>query len=531
LSDFTSNCEIMLTISKFGTLLVAVLAILILGELATLTMMTPMKTPAAFAQPTQQQQRQSNTNNGISVVSSSVLETDFGFTFIIGEIRNDSPEVVGTVTIVGSFHDANGNLIDTTSTFAELSQLRPGEKSPFRMGISDESILERMDNYTLSVEANPVFGDPKPAALRIEVSEQRLNEFDQYEIVGQVTNTGSDDTSLVQVIASFYDEAGELIATEFTFLASDLPAGQSGPFKITVPDGEEVNEATVELATESTDYVTIDPELEQQQQQSQQGASQQQNDAATTAPSPSQATTESLFTDAVTSGNNISASAGGGGIGAEVINQLTARAISYAEQANTALQSNDTEDASRNLNFALNELENIQGNLTSSMSGSNSMGGTNGDSNTTSAQATTSSSTPSSQPQQQEQPPSSSSPFSQQLQSQQEQEEGPPQQQSLQQEQNVGGTSVSIVEDSSTKTTDAFSPNPIQVSVGSTVTWTNDDSVIHTVNSGTSPTESGLFSSPIMNPGDTFEYTFTEAGEVPYFCLLHPNMVGTANVS
>ena len=92
-------------------------------------------------------------------------------------------------------------------------------------------------------------------------------------------------------------------------------------------------------------------------------------------------------------------------------------------------------------------------------------------------------------------------------------------------------TSVSMDPGASTKTTDAFSPNPIQVSVGSTVTWTNNDSVIHTVNSGTSPTESGLFTSPIMNPGDTFEYTFTEAGEVPYFCLLHPNMVGTAIVS
>jgi len=92
-------------------------------------------------------------------------------------------------------------------------------------------------------------------------------------------------------------------------------------------------------------------------------------------------------------------------------------------------------------------------------------------------------------------------------------------------------TSVSMHPGSSTLTTDAFSPNPIQVSVGSTVTWTNNDSVIHTVNSGTSPTESGLFTSPIMNPQDTFEYTFTEAGEVPYFCLLHPNMVGTVTVS
>jgi plastocyanin len=95
----------------------------------------------------------------------------------------------------------------------------------------------------------------------------------------------------------------------------------------------------------------------------------------------------------------------------------------------------------------------------------------------------------------------------------------------------AGGTSVSLVPGSSTLTTDAFAPNPIQVSVGTTVTWTNDDAQPHTVNSGVSPTPSGLFDSPIMAPQATFEYTFTEAGEVPYFCILHPNMVGTVSVN
>jgi plastocyanin len=96
---------------------------------------------------------------------------------------------------------------------------------------------------------------------------------------------------------------------------------------------------------------------------------------------------------------------------------------------------------------------------------------------------------------------------------------------------NATTTSVSIVPGASTLTTDSFSPNPIQVSVGSTVTWTNNDSQAHTVNSGNSPTQSGLFDSPIIAPQATFEYTFTEAGEVPYFCILHPNMVGTVSVS
>ena len=94
-----------------------------------------------------------------------------------------------------------------------------------------------------------------------------------------------------------------------------------------------------------------------------------------------------------------------------------------------------------------------------------------------------------------------------------------------------GGTGVSIVPGSSSLTTDAFQPNPIPVGVGDTVTWTNDDSQPHTATSGEAVTPDGRFDSGIMAPAATFDFTFTEAGEYPYFCLLHPNMVGTVSVS
>jgi plastocyanin len=94
-----------------------------------------------------------------------------------------------------------------------------------------------------------------------------------------------------------------------------------------------------------------------------------------------------------------------------------------------------------------------------------------------------------------------------------------------------GGNSVSIVPGSSTLTDTAYQPNPVQVSVGTAVTWTNDDAQPHTATSGQNATPDGRFDSGIMAPQGTFEHTFTEAGEFPYFCLLHPNMVGTVSVS
>jgi plastocyanin len=96
--------------------------------------------------------------------------------------------------------------------------------------------------------------------------------------------------------------------------------------------------------------------------------------------------------------------------------------------------------------------------------------------------------------------------------------------------------SVSIVPGSSSLTDTAYQPNPVQVSVGDTVTWTNDDTQPHTVTSGQNAQPDGRFDSspnfnPLMAPGQTFSHTFTEAGEYPYYCALHPNMVGTVSVS
>jgi plastocyanin len=93
-----------------------------------------------------------------------------------------------------------------------------------------------------------------------------------------------------------------------------------------------------------------------------------------------------------------------------------------------------------------------------------------------------------------------------------------------------------ITEGSSAKTIDAYSPNPIDARIGDTIIWTNRDSTPHTVTSGQNGQPDGSFDSspnfnPLMAPGQTFEHTFTEAGEYPYYCALHPNMVGTVIVT
>lgn len=97
---------------------------------------------------------------------------------------------------------------------------------------------------------------------------------------------------------------------------------------------------------------------------------------------------------------------------------------------------------------------------------------------------------------------------------------------------------ATIVPGASTLTDTAYSPNPIEVTVGQTVVWTNDDSAFHTVTSGSAgaPDVGKEFDSGLAGPtalttkGKTFEHTFSTAGEFPYFCTLHPAMVGTVVV-
>ena len=95
----------------------------------------------------------------------------------------------------------------------------------------------------------------------------------------------------------------------------------------------------------------------------------------------------------------------------------------------------------------------------------------------------------------------------------------------------------------------AFNPTPLEVAKGTTVTWTNEDNVPHTVTTGVAPPTfpplpSGASPTPFpsLSSGDgrvnsgrieasrTFSFTFNDAGTYNYFCAVHPAMRATITV-
>ena len=141
---------------------------------------------------------------------------------------------------------------------------------------------------------------------------------------------------------------------------------------------------------------------------------------------------------------------------------------------------------------------------------------------------------------------------------------------------------ISIVSDASRLTNTAYQPNPVNIKVGDTVEWINDDSPPHTVTEksrstnsnedsddnsnsgivekivdeiitnivinirnnmggggkdennslkGNPLSSSAEFDSGIMQTGQIFSYSFSNPGTFEYYCTVHPSMVAEIVVS
>jgi plastocyanin len=86
-------------------------------------------------------------------------------------------------------------------------------------------------------------------------------------------------------------------------------------------------------------------------------------------------------------------------------------------------------------------------------------------------------------------------------------------------------SSVTIPVGAQTLANRAYTPDEVDVAVGTTVTWTNTDSIAHT-----STSDGNGWNSGIVAPGGQFSFAFQTAGTFPYHCTIHPGMVGTVVV-
>jgi plastocyanin len=71
----------------------------------------------------------------------------------------------------------------------------------------------------------------------------------------------------------------------------------------------------------------------------------------------------------------------------------------------------------------------------------------------------------------------------------------------------------------------AFNPAQLEITVGTTVTWDNNDQATHTVTA-----RDNSFNSGDMPFGTSFSNTFEQSGVFEYYCQYHSYMVGKITV-
>ena len=67
-----------------------------------------------------------------------------------------------------------------------------------------------------------------------------------------------------------------------------------------------------------------------------------------------------------------------------------------------------------------------------------------------------------------------------------------------------------------------YQPGKVEITAGTTVTWRNEDAILHTVTAGTPGQAKGDFDKELADKGTAASVTFDSPGTFTYFCSRHP---------
>jgi hypothetical protein len=205
---------------------------------------TPTPTQTKTIIPTPTKTRTPTSTPKVVVLSSNAFVPYEGstFLFIVGEVRNNTSSNVIFVQISGTLRDADGNVVDSEYTYADIGILTPGMKSPFLMIFSDPPDWE---TYELVVTWDTTTDQPYP--LQILNSTSYFDDYDAYHVVGEIKNQYGEERTFIKAFVTLYDINGMVIGVEYTYTnPSDLLPGETASFDTDVyfwkgkPDRDQV---------------------------------------------------------------------------------------------------------------------------------------------------------------------------------------------------------------------------------------------------------------------------------------------------
>ncbi len=174
----------------------------------------------------------------VVVLSDRSYTDDIEYTHVVGEVRNNTNTPVEFVEITATFYSKAGKVIATEYTYSALDIVPSGGKSPFEIL---EELPAAAARYKLNVDWDEADA-AAPPGLKILSRSRYVDDIDLLHIVGEVKNTSSRRLEFVEVVATFYDGRGRVVATDFTYTSPEnLRAGQTAPFEFVLTEGNLTN--------------------------------------------------------------------------------------------------------------------------------------------------------------------------------------------------------------------------------------------------------------------------------------------------
>ncbi len=165
----------------------------------------------------------------VQVLSSSTWTDEYGYLNVAGEVLNNTSGNREYVQITGTYYDSANRVVGTGFTYTDNTIVKARTRSPFKI-VDDKPAGYHHLKLTVSsasTTASPVAG------LKVVGGIAYTDEWGYRYNPGEVTNTNSFTARYVMVSATYYNRAGSVFNTEFTFTNPfDIGARKTAPYEI-----------------------------------------------------------------------------------------------------------------------------------------------------------------------------------------------------------------------------------------------------------------------------------------------------------
>ena len=199
---------------------------------------TQAPTESAMELPTEEPVKESTTTapnivaGALNIIAVNSYMDEFEDWNIVGLVRNDTERMVNDIEIEIEIFDNQENSIYKEVTYSSLSNLAPGEISPFDLWVYED--LPNADHFEATVVGNGT--NTYSERLQGDISKVTLtiDDYNSTHLTGIITNNTDQPMDINNIAAALFDTDQNILdAQTESVVLNHLEPGKSGPFRIT----------------------------------------------------------------------------------------------------------------------------------------------------------------------------------------------------------------------------------------------------------------------------------------------------------